>query len=226
MGAPVRVSHRYRLNIPPAVAIVFPSGLNAVTPVTNCGTGNTGPGPPATDQRYTESPQPFTAKRRRSGLATIRSVARPRVPGRITGSASRYERSAKRPLSAVESRPSSPTKNDLLLKSMPRPNSESFLPVFIDQTMVENMFVVASIVPRLLKTICRGCVYEFGDGRGVQPGASGRGGIFASSFALSALSLSGSENTLFPSRGRQTRTKRSLPPAASRVPSSEKVIGR
>lgn len=115
IGAPVRASQRCRLNIPPAVAMAFPSGLNAITPVTNCGAGNTGPGPASTDQRYTESPQPFTAKWRPSGLATIRSVARERVPGRITGSASKFERRAKRPLSPVRSRPPSPTKNALVV---------------------------------------------------------------------------------------------------------------
>jgi len=205
--------------------MVFPSGLKAITPVTNPGTGSAGPGPPASDQRNTESPQPFTANQRPSGLIAIRSVARARVPGRVTGSASRYERSLKRPLSAVDSRPSSPTKKILPMKSLPRLNSASFFPAFIDQTMVENRFVVASIVPRLLKTICRAGVYEFGDGGGLQSGASGRGGIFASSFAKAALSLSARENTLFPSRGRQTRTIPSLAPTASRVPSSEKVIG-
>jgi len=151
IGAPVRVSHRYKLNIPPAVAMVFPSGLKTITPVTNPGTGSTGPGPLASDQRNTESPQPFTANKRPSGLIVMRSVARARVPARVTGSASRYERSLKRPLSAVDNRPSSPTKKILPMKSLPRSNSASFFPVFIDQTMVENRFVVASMVPRLLK---------------------------------------------------------------------------
>jgi hypothetical protein len=152
IGVPVRVSHRYKLNIPPAVAIVFPSGLKAITPVTKPGTGSAGPGPSASDHRNTESPQPFTANQRPSGLIVICSVARARVPGRVTGSASRYERSLKRPLSAVDSRPSSPMKKILPMKSFPRSNSASFFPVFIDQTMVENRFVVASMVPRLLKT--------------------------------------------------------------------------
>jgi len=38
------------------------------------------------------------------------------------------------------------------MKSVPRSNSASFFPVFIDQTIVEYRFVVASIVPRRLKT--------------------------------------------------------------------------
>jgi hypothetical protein len=152
IGAPVRVSHRYKLNIPPAVAMMFPSGLKASTPVTKAGTGSTRPGPSASDQRNTESPQPFTANKRPSGLIVMRSVARARVPGRVTGSASRYERSLKRPLSAVDNRPSSPTKKIFPMKSLPRSNSASFFPVFIDQTLVENVFVAASIVPRLLKT--------------------------------------------------------------------------
>src|SRR6266702_258002 len=75
IGAPVRVSHRYKPNIPPAVATVFPSGLNAITPVTKAGTGSARPGPSASDQRNTESPQPFTANKRPSGLIVIFSVA-------------------------------------------------------------------------------------------------------------------------------------------------------
>jgi hypothetical protein len=38
------------------------------------------------------------------------------------------------------------------MKSLPRSNSASFFPVFIDQTLVANVFVAANIVPRLLKT--------------------------------------------------------------------------
>ena len=62
----------------------------------------------------------------------------------------------------VISRPSAPTKNILRPKSLPRSNSASFLPVFIDQRMDEKRFVVASIVPRLLNTRSRAGVYELG----------------------------------------------------------------
>jgi hypothetical protein len=60
-----------------------------------------------------------------------------------------------RPLSAVMSRPSSPTKKTFRRKSVPTGNSASFFPVFIDQTMDENRLLVASIVPRLLNTSSR-----------------------------------------------------------------------
>jgi hypothetical protein len=225
IGAPVRVSHRYKPNIPPAVAMVFPSGLKAITPVTNGGTGSAGPGPAASDQRNTESPQPFTANRRPSGLIAMRSVERARVPGRITGSASRYERSLKRPLSAVESRPSSPTKKSLPMKSVPRSNSASFFPVFIDHTMVEYRLVVASMVPRLLNASSLVAELELMDSTPVKLWGPLSGGSLARSLATAALSLSCSEKTLFTSRGRHTRTIPSLPPTASSWPSSEKTIG-
>jgi hypothetical protein len=113
------------------------------------------------------------------------------------------------------SRPSAPTKKILRPKSLPRSNSASFFPDFIDQTMDENRFVVASIVPRLLNTKSRAGVYELGGNGCVHPGASARGGILARSLATAALSLSLKEKTLFPSAGRQTRTIPSAPPTAS-----------
>lgn len=215
----------YKLDLPPAVAIVFPSGLKAITPGTNPGTGSAGPGPFPSDQRNTESPQPFTANQRPSGLIVICWVARARVPGRVTGSASRWERSLKRPLSAVDNRPSSPTKKILPMKSLPRSNSASFFPVFIDQTMVENRFVAPSIVPRLLKTSWLVAEYRLGRGGWVQPGVFVGDGVLARSWATAALSFCFSKKTLFPSRGRHTRTTPSLPPTAIRLPSSEKTIG-
>ena len=184
--------------------MVFPSGLNAITPVTNPGMCSTRPGPSATDHRDTESTELRTANERPSGLVVAYSNDGVRVPVRVTGLASRYERIVMRPLSAVMSRPSAPTKKILRPKSLPTLNSASFFPVFIDQTIDENRFVVASIVPRLLNTRSRAGVYELGGSGCVHPGASARGGILARSLATAALSLSRREKTLFPSRGRQT----------------------
>jgi hypothetical protein len=147
------------------------------------------------------------------------------VPGRVTGGALRFERMIMRPLSAVMIRPSSPRKKILRRKSLPSGNSAIFSPVFIDQTMDENRFDVASIVPRLLNTRSRADVYEFGGGGGRHPPNSGRGGILAISAATVALSLSAREKTFFRSLIRQTRTIPSLPPTASSCASAEKAIG-
>jgi len=75
--------------MPPAIAMVLPSGLNAITPVTNPGTCSTRPGPSATDHRDTESVELRTANKRPSGLIVIYSNDGARVPGRSTGVASR-----------------------------------------------------------------------------------------------------------------------------------------
>jgi len=99
----------------------------------------------------------------------------------------------------------------------------SFFPVFVDHTIVENRFLVISIVPRLLNVRSRAGVYEFGGGGGRH--SFGASGIFAMPDAEAALSLRASDRICLPSRTLHTRTSPSTPPTASSFPSSERIIG-